>query len=1378
MAAGRTTSQMCLALAMIGSIVMSGGAAKAQIAGYDRATVTTLRWDPSTPDRVYAGTVGWGLVVSEDGGRTWSATAPQLGGRAIQSIAVHPLLANLVFVGTLRQGVWMSADAGRTFQRVLHELPEVDVPAVSLAVREQPTDGKETGEAVNSVVWVALRHRGPVRSDGEVPVLGERSGETARRQPFHDLTAHPTRPDDVLVAGRDGVARTRDGGATWTRVLNPFEFQESPHFLRTHDAATCREVPFRFWRRLADPDSIWLSACYGLFHSGDGGASWKMAPLGGFGRVHQVSADPTDPNLLAVSTDLGVLRSSDGGTNWEYLRAAAPDAPFRGLIVMPGGEVLAGGFGGEMVRADRDGHVEVGRLRELQATQRDPVKEAARRSTAPYDRAGLAARPEANPRLRPGIDLHVADLAVHPNLSNVVFAGTRRGVFRSEDHGVTWRGSSQGLGEMEISALLADRSGALVDPGEADPAGERVMLWAATRGAGIYRSLSSGRAWQSVDMPEDGVVRVLLQDRRGPHTLWAGTADDGVYRSRDAGASWQPVSQGLGEHGIRALVQSGGALLAATDNGELYDSYDEGDSWRRRGDLSRRVTEESEDLRFFESLGLDPRAMHFHDLLADPGASEALIAASGFGVFRSHDGGHSWRWSDLRRGVARLLRDPYDADRVFAATTRGLWWSEDRGKSWRQADFGRALSELALRGGDLDATRAIRETPPLFALAVSEDGDILAGTDRGQVVRGSVRRGGWSTSHLARPPRIRPLVGTGAPRQERDREPSEEEQRLYDELRTRRDQLLVAAALAGDDVRRWTGPRRRILQALEARRRGEVPAYPLAVLEQASPNLREELEKEDPATRVLRLADGDIRSLKTEFVDGWGVDDVFFGPLGRLLAVQTSVDDGRETHTELRIYDLQRRFLQSENTFRRQGSTSYWKVLHDLARKPSAAQPDWLLEDTGPVLLWRRAEFLVTRPRDDRIAIWRLTPRGSRPAPASPVRPGTVHGFPLPVKTVSISEDGRWLGAIDVAGQAFFVPFAGHREPVQIEIPTPEGAEPPAFQQVHATSKQLLLLGPSGIVAYRWGREGPRVRSPEGEDAGDWLFGAGAGFSKVVGDRQGRWMAALPATSSKSTETVVVVAFREGLATAVFPLDAGTEERWTATVSAQQRWLAIRRSSRSSSESLLYEMADDLTEAGPQLAFRVRDASDLRFGAGGGHVAFAADGESQIWDLQGPAPRRLETEPLDLRALEDEFEEADPFDLAAFFLEGDPRWASRGEWAPYGRERSYTRTSSDGRWLAVAGPGRQVRLWHFDDEKGLLAPATGTLLLDLSRFRAYPSSRPSALDAWPEIREWKRRPAAEELWQQACSTAGRNLDRDEWRYLFGEEDWAPSCVFE
>jgi hypothetical protein len=496
--------------------------------------------------------------------------------------------------------------------------------------------------------------------------------------------------------------------------------------------------------------------------------------------------------------------------------------------------------------------------------------------------------------------------------------------------------------------------------------------------------------------------------------------------------------------------------------------------------------------------------------------------------------------------------------------------------------------------------------------------------------------------------------------------------------------------------------------------------------------------------------------------------------------VASAVDEGRRTMSDLRIFDLDQQFLQSEEILGRLGPTPYWKVLHDLARKPQAAQPDWLLEDTGPLLFWRRQELLVTRPRDDRVAIWRLSPRAPGPAPTAMLQPGMVRGFRLPVEAVSISDDGAWLGAVDSGGQAWLALLAGGREPHRIDAEVP-------YQQVHVTARQMILLGKEGIVAYRLGPDGPILTTTAGEnfgedageDAGEVLFGAGAGFSEIVGDRQGKWMVAVPAPFKMSAQTLVLIAFRDGLAVKVHELDRGKGESWQVTASARQEWLAVRRASESGGESMLFGLRNDPADAAPELAFRVEDASGLRFGAGGEHVYFRADGEDQVWTLQGPAPRRVEHKVPNLPNLAGEFVRSDPRELASWFFEDEPRREDLGEWADHDSFGYKLRTSPDGRWMAVAGPGRLLRLWHFNDETlGNLATWTGGTLLDLARFRPYPSNYPSSLDAWPEVVPQEGEPGGGEIWRDACAVAGRNLDEEEWQYLFGEEPWQATCAFE
>ncbi len=140
-----------------------------------------------------------------------------------------------------------------------------------------------------------------------------------------------------------------------------------------------------------------------------------------------------------------------------------------------------------------------------------------------------------------------------------------------------------------------------------------------------------------------GRVVDLALDPRHTGTVYVATAGGGVWRTVDRGRTFQPAWP-------RRLPQSVGAIAMSPD-GTLYAGTGE----------------------------------------TNPGGGS--ITYGGDGVYRSTDGGRTWRHLGLRRSstIARLVVDPGNPRRLYAAVSgnlfvsggqRGLYVSNDRGRSW------------------------------------------------------------------------------------------------------------------------------------------------------------------------------------------------------------------------------------------------------------------------------------------------------------------------------------------------------------------------------------------------------------------------------------------------------------------------------------------------------------------------------------------------------------------------------------------------------------------------------------------------------------------------------------------------------------------------
>ncbi len=163
----------------------------------------------SDPDRVYAAGPS-GLLVSSDGGQSWSPLAVANTNEEVFTLAVHPTDPNAVFAGR-RDGLWQTRDGGKLWTPLASPTGNSYIP-LALGVAEARPD----------VIYVATARQGIYRSaDGGRSWTSASNGlpearAGGRPEEIRTLVVHPRDPDTAYVASeRHGVYRTTDGGASW-----------------------------------------------------------------------------------------------------------------------------------------------------------------------------------------------------------------------------------------------------------------------------------------------------------------------------------------------------------------------------------------------------------------------------------------------------------------------------------------------------------------------------------------------------------------------------------------------------------------------------------------------------------------------------------------------------------------------------------------------------------------------------------------------------------------------------------------------------------------------------------------------------------------------------------------------------------------------------------------------------------------------------------------------------------------------------------------------------------------------------------------------------------------------------------------------------------
>lgn len=412
---------------------------------------------------------------------------------------------------------------------------------------------------------------------------------------------------------------------------------------------------------------------------------WRPLPLWG-GDVRSIALHPEDPDRIFAGTSAGQLWASrNGGQSWEPAGAPLP---------FPGWVVSALRF--DPNRPDRlwvalwgiwgSGHV---------AFSDDLGKTWVARA------GGLPDEP-------------VYTMALVPGREGRLYAGTRSGVWGSEDGGATWARLTGALEEIQKVTSL------LVDADQPD-----TVIAGTWRRA--YRSDDGGKSWAGVfeGMVLDSEVFSLTPIAGRPGEIWATTCG-WVYRTLDRGNRWERFKEGFVERRTPAFAAlSNGKLLAGTVGG-LHASTDGGVTWKLVGDpalaIHNIVIHPTRPERVFlatEGSGIwisDDAAATFRP--SSQGMTNTRISAlevygNDLLVGVSHAGPFSGVHVSRDRGrtfeprvepLANVLDFGVHLGRLYAATERGLF--ERRGNAWfRLTELGEGRVEEVAVDGDRIAVR-------------------------------------------------------------------------------------------------------------------------------------------------------------------------------------------------------------------------------------------------------------------------------------------------------------------------------------------------------------------------------------------------------------------------------------------------------------------------------------------------------------------------------------------------------------------------------------------------------------------------------------------------------------------------------------------------
>ncbi len=240
---------------------------------------------------------------------------------------------------------------------------------------------------------------------------------------------------------------------------------------------------------------------------------------------------------------------------------------------------------------------------------------------------------------------------------------------------------------------------------------------------GVWRSTDNGRTWdesnRNLTIP---YVRWMASSAKPSTAILVGTEPAGIFVSRDGGVTWDlnpevgalrdrfgwflPYSPNAGCVRGFAMAESGpvrNRIFAAVEVGGVLVSNDIGKTWHLvegsdgRPDLNRE----------YETM-VHPDV---HSITVHPTSSEIITAATGGGLYRSTDGGKTWKLR-YRCYIRAVWVDPKDSQYIIAGPADGvsrngrIEESFDGGQTWKFASEGmkvpwpRHMVERFVRAGD------------------------------------------------------------------------------------------------------------------------------------------------------------------------------------------------------------------------------------------------------------------------------------------------------------------------------------------------------------------------------------------------------------------------------------------------------------------------------------------------------------------------------------------------------------------------------------------------------------------------------------------------------------------------------------------------------
>jgi photosystem II stability/assembly factor-like uncharacterized protein len=481
--------------------------------GYPVGPVS-IELDQFDTSRIYIGTGSDGVLLSLDGGSTWTPVNQGLpsvyaGGTfvPILRLAHHPHVSGRLYAYTECglglpdiecRRLYKTVDGGASW------FLASQIPHDALPGNPQVVNALEADSANN--IYLATGDGVYVSPDGGHEWIS--IGPADLTGPVTSLTLDLSHPGTIYLGAASSVFKTTDAGGHWAASNSGLS-----------------NLPVQDLAIEPDNPQTLYAAFNGLFKGTGRGNSWSVVDAG---QVFAVAVDPREPSRV-YAAGVGFHASIDRGETWSHTDPGAVSTsvavdPFDSETLYLGTCCLPRGHSLGVVKSTDRGRTWT--VKSMGLPERIFIEQVV---PDPRTRGTLYAWGIPGASVFRSTDggetwlplaSEVPDilntLAIAPDTPGKIYAGTRSGLFRSDDGGATWRSANSGLSDRHVLSIA-------IDPSEPE------RLYVGTAAAAVFRSTDAGDTWQPFDKGlRDRCVSSLAVDSTG-RNLYAGTCSTSVF---------------------------------------------------------------------------------------------------------------------------------------------------------------------------------------------------------------------------------------------------------------------------------------------------------------------------------------------------------------------------------------------------------------------------------------------------------------------------------------------------------------------------------------------------------------------------------------------------------------------------------------------------------------------------------------------------------------------------------------------------------------------------------------------------------------------------------------------------------------------------------